>query len=88
MNSKRNSVSLTSDHVRGVVRFRTGNLKKPVDKLMLKSPSFSLRSYAYGYRSFSVCVPKLWNSLPFHIKSSPSVDVSSQESFLSNTLFL
>ena len=86
MNSKRNSVSLTSDHVRGVVRFRTGNLKTPVDKRMLKSRSFSLRSY--GYRSFSVCAPKLWNSLPFHIKSSPSVDVSSQESFLSNTLFL
>ena len=46
---------------------------RSASKLILKSSSFNLRSY--GCRSFSVCSPKLWNSLPFHTKSSPSVDV-------------
>ena len=45
---------------------------RSASKLTLKSPSLNLRSY--GYRSFKVCAPKLWNSLPFYIKSSPLVD--------------
>ena len=27
----------------------------------------------YGDRAFSVCAPKLWNCLPYHIRCSPSV---------------
>ena len=66
---------------------------------MPKSPSFNLRPYGYStyttilivrYRSFSVCAPKVWNSLPFHIKSSPSVDVLKKrlKRFISRKLFI
>lgn len=41
-------------------------------KLMLEQPQYKLKTY--GSRAFSVCAPKLWNELPFKIKSSPSID--------------
>ena len=37
----------------------------------LAVPSTSLKTK--GDRAFSVIAPKLWNSLPFHIKSSPTI---------------
>ena len=46
---------------------------RSASKLLLNSPSFNLRTY--GYRSFSVCAPRLWNSLRVYIKSSSSVDI-------------
>ena len=42
-------------------------------KNLLSIPHFNLRTY--GARSFSVAVPKLWNTLPSDIKNSPSVSV-------------
>ena len=42
------------------------------DQLLFEIPrSHSVRM---GDRAFSTYAPKLWNSLPFHIRSSPSVD--------------
>ena len=46
---------------------------RSASNLLLNSPSFNLRTYAY--KSFSVCAPRLWNSLPVYIKSSSSVDI-------------
>ena len=46
---------------------------RSASKLLLNWPSFNLRTY--GYKSFSVCAPRLWNSLLFCIKSSSSVDI-------------
>ena len=40
-------------------------------KDLLKEPSY--RTNSYGKRAFSVIAPRLWNSLPMEIKSSPSV---------------
>ena len=42
-------------------------------KLLPNSLSFYLRTY--GYKSFSVCAPRLWDSLRVYIKSSSSVDI-------------
>ena len=42
-------------------------------KWLPSSTSFNLRTY--GYKSFSVCVPRLWDSLRVYIKSSSSVDI-------------
>ena len=58
------------------------------DLLHIYTPSRSLRSSSdtrklklqvykrksHGYRSFSCFAPQLWNSLPYHIRHSPSVD--------------
>ena len=41
-------------------------------KLKLTEPTFHLKSY--GFRSFSICAPRLWNSIPFEIRSSSSID--------------
>jgi len=41
-------------------------------KFQLKVPRF--RTNFYGGRGFSVCAPKLWNSLPLNIRLSTSVD--------------
>jgi hypothetical protein len=30
---------------------------------------------SYGDRAFAVAAPKLWNNIPFHIRSSPSINV-------------
>ena len=42
-------------------------------KLLPNSLSFYLRTY--GYKSISVCAPRLWDSLRVYIKSSSSVDI-------------
>ncbi len=51
-----------------------------VSKTILKSK---------GDRAFSVAAPSLWNPLPMHIKSSPSVDAfkSRLKSFLFSRAF-
>jgi hypothetical protein len=40
-------------------------------KFLLEQPVYNLKSY--GLRSFSVCAPMLWNTLPLHIKNSESL---------------
>ena len=50
----------------------TRNLRSQ-DKMLLEVPRTNL--ITYGDRAFSVCAPKLWNSLPPHIKLSSSVDM-------------
>ena len=47
--------------------------QRSLSKNLLSIPHFNLRTY--GARSFSVAVPKLWNTLPSDIKNSPSVSV-------------
>ena len=62
---------------------------KPVRSL--RSASQNLLSYpvpksvTYGDRAFSVCAPKLWNSLPYHLRNSNSI--SSFKSNLKTFLF-
>ena len=46
---------------------------RSADQLLLEQPTHKLKSI--GLRAFSVCVPYLWNSLPFEIKSSASVPI-------------
>ena len=43
------------------------------DNLLLEIPRSN--SARMGDRAFSTCAPKLWNSLPFHIRNSPSVSI-------------
>ena len=56
------------------LRFKTNprNLRHH-DPLLLDIPRS--RSARMGDRSFSTVAPKLWNPLPFHIRSAPSVTV-------------
>ena len=49
----------------------------------LTEPSSNTKSY--GDRAFSVAASKLWNSLPFHIRTSDSL--SSFKSLLKTHLF-
>ena len=41
-------------------------------QLLLLEPKFNLKTY--GSRAFSVCAPRLWNSLPLEIRKCDSVD--------------
>ena len=43
---------------------------RSADQLLLEQPMHKLK--LIGLRAFSVCLPDLWNSLPFEIKSSAS----------------
>ena len=40
-------------------------------EFLLKVPTYNLKTY--GDRAFSVCVPKLWNSLPLNVKLSSGI---------------
>ena len=67
---------LTIWHLRtfAIYLYLTFHLVSNVHHLKIFSiPHFNLRTY--GARSFSVAVPKLWNTLPSDIKNSPSVSV-------------
>ena len=41
-------------------------------QLLLHEPKFNLKTY--GSRAFSVCAPRLWNSLPLEIRRCDSID--------------
>ena len=47
-------------------------LRSSSDKLRLVTVPYSLKTY--GYRSYSVQAPILWNYLPFHIRSADSIN--------------
>ena len=47
-------------------------LRSSSDTLTLKLPRYKRKSH--GYRSFSSYGPQLWNSLPYHVRHSPSID--------------
>ena len=40
-------------------------------QLLLLEPKFNLKTY--GSRAFSVCAPRLWNSLPLEIRKCDSI---------------
>ena len=42
------------------------------DSLLLEEPRSRSKM---GYRSFSICAPKLWNKIPFSIRSSLSINI-------------
>ena len=46
---------------------------RSADQLLLEQPTHKLK--LTGLRTFSVCAPYLWNSVPFEIKSSASVSI-------------
>ena len=54
-------------------------LYKPVrslrssDHLLLRVPN--VMTATYGQRTFSYCIPKLWNSLPKSLKESETVTI-------------
>ena len=56
---------------------------RSVSKGDLVEPSSKMR--IYGDRSFAVCAPRLWNSLPLSIRRSSSVDIF--ENVLKSYLF-
>ena len=48
------------------------NVHSGTRTMNLESSSFRTR---YGERSFQVCAPRLWNSLPMYTKTSETVDI-------------
>lgn len=42
-------------------------------RLLLAEPLYNLKTY--GSRAFSVCAPRLWNGIPFDIRSSSSISI-------------
>ena len=42
-------------------------------KLLLRQPTYRLKTYMYGSRSFSICAPRLWNSLPVDIRKTSTI---------------
>ena len=46
-------------------------LRSSSDKLKLEAVPYNLKTY--GYRSYSIHAPILWNSLPMYIRSADSV---------------
>ena len=56
-------------------------LRPYIPKRNLRSASMNLLDHepynlkGYGYRAFSVSAPRLWNSLPDHIRNSQSVEI-------------
>ena len=56
-------------------------LRPYIPKRTLRSASMNLLDHepynlkGYGYRAFSVSAPRLWNSLPDHIRNSQSVEI-------------
>ena len=47
-------------------------LRSSSDKLRLVTVPYNLKTY--GYRSYSVHAPILWNSLPLHIRSADTIN--------------
>ena len=50
------------------------NLRNSSDKLLLSYPRFKSKA-TLGDRSFTCASPKLWNALPFDIRSARSVSI-------------
>ena len=49
------------------------SLRSSSDELRLVTVPYNLKTY--GYRSYSVHAPILWNSLPFHIRSADGINL-------------
>ena len=49
------------------------NLRSSNDSRLLVNPSITKSSY--GDQAFSVSAPKLWNSLPYHVRHSPTLRI-------------
>ena len=64
--------NLAPSYVSNLLHLYTPNrLLRSSSKFLLQVPPSNLKTY--GDRAFSVCAPKLWNCLPYHIRCSPSV---------------
>ena len=50
------------------------NLRNSSDKLLLSYPRFKSKA-TVGDRSFTCAAPKLWNALPFDIRSASTVSI-------------
>ena len=49
------------------------NAVRSSSAFLLKQNKWNLKSY--GFRTFTVAAPFLWNSLPLEVKSSPSLNI-------------
>lgn len=64
--------NLDPSYVSNLLHLYTPNrLLRSSSKFLLQVPTSNLKTY--GDRAFSVCAPKLWNCLPYHVRCSPSV---------------
>ena len=64
--------NLAPSYISNLLHLYTPNrLLRSSSKFQLQVPPSNLKTY--GDRAFSVCAPKLWNCLPYHIRCSPSV---------------
>ena len=66
--------NLAPSHLKELLTLYRPNrtLRSSSDKLRLVTVPYNLKTY--GYRSYSVHAPILWNSLPLHIRSADSVN--------------
>ena len=66
--------NLAPSYLKELLTFYRPNrtLRSSSDKLRLVTVPYNLKTY--GYRSYSVQAPILWNSLPFHIRSADSIN--------------
>ncbi len=55
-----------------LIPYKNTRISRSSNQMILHVPKTRLKSK--GDRAFSVAAPSLWNPLPMHIKSSPSVD--------------
>ncbi len=60
-----------ADLLKPYISGRTGSRSE--DKKLLYQPS--CKYDRYGGRAFSVCAPKLWNLLPYELKTADSLDI-------------
>ena len=60
-------------YLRNKLTLRQNNKTRSDNKLLLSVPRSRLKTY--GDRAFSICGPKLWNSLPDEVRLSETVGV-------------
>lgn len=64
---------LAPEYIKDLVLMNSGRSQRSFNCLLLFVPRTRLKTK--GDRAFSVVGPRLWNALPTHIRSAPSVDV-------------
>ena len=56
-----------------IQRYEPNGKLRSSSAFLLKQNKWNLKSY--GFRTFTVAAPFLWNSLPLEVKSSPSLNI-------------
>ena len=69
------SLSMVSVHHMFLIYSRSSHHKDLYVALWTILCNLCQKTKTYGDREFSVCAPKLWNSIPFSIRKSSSVSI-------------